>query len=139
MGLTPGSKCASRLWRFFLADEEGVKKPREFARQPLYRLTAPHGKSSASKFWRASVQTAVVTLGTGNLPSLLPSFRLTKLEIKKHTKKFIHENANTTDAIATIAHTVPSSLVKLLVKNECPPPEEWQLKHPIPMKTPEAV
>ncbi|GFT82468.1 hypothetical protein TNCV_3350441 [Trichonephila clavipes] len=27
MGLTPGSKCASRLWRFFLADEEGVKSP----------------------------------------------------------------------------------------------------------------
>ncbi|GFV18799.1 hypothetical protein TNCV_4756861 [Trichonephila clavipes] len=27
MGLTPGSKCASRLWRFFLADKEGVKSP----------------------------------------------------------------------------------------------------------------
>ncbi|GFT72911.1 hypothetical protein TNCV_1976331 [Trichonephila clavipes] len=35
MGLTPGSKCASRLWRFFLADE-GVKSP-ENSRGPALK------------------------------------------------------------------------------------------------------
>ncbi|GFW72030.1 hypothetical protein TNCV_4789181 [Trichonephila clavipes] len=36
MGLTPGCKCASRLWRFFLADEEGVKSP-ENCRGPAFK------------------------------------------------------------------------------------------------------
>ncbi|GFX88702.1 hypothetical protein TNCV_4636231 [Trichonephila clavipes] len=36
MGLTSGSRCASRLWRFFLADEKGVKGP-ENCRGPAFK------------------------------------------------------------------------------------------------------
>ncbi|GFX91287.1 transposable element Tc1 transposase [Trichonephila clavipes] len=43
---------------------------------------------------RADVKITVVTLGTGDLPSLLPSFRLTKLKIMKH-KNFSEVNVNT--------------------------------------------
>ncbi|GFX76619.1 hypothetical protein TNCV_3163371 [Trichonephila clavipes] len=85
-----------------------------FARHRV-RLPEAHPKFLRIPFPvnRANIKTSIVSRVTGGLPSLLPSFRLTKLEIKKH-KKFILVNVNTK------CNSVSSSNTRKIHGGKCP-------------------